>query len=111
MFCLLVSTLLVCGCTLETPKKEDGLAQRVNTQFLKTVSPMPTQKSHRGQLSVEQSANFKRLEDLLAAGKWKDADVETRQLMLQVGGIELPQNWLDRESIDNFPCDALSTVA
>lgn len=105
---LLISTLFICGCDRNITKQED--ARTVNPQQPQTMSPMPTQKSPRQQLSVRQSVNFKRLEDLLAAGKWQDADVETRQVMLQAAGIEMPQGTLDRESIDNFPCDALSTI-
>jgi tetratricopeptide (TPR) repeat protein len=53
--------------------------------------------------------NYTRLRDLLAAGKWKEADEETRRVMLSVGKRE-KESWLDTKSIDNFPCEDLLTI-
>lgn len=49
------------------------------------------------------------LRNLLAAKKWKEADEETRRVMLKVAGRE-KKRWLDTESIDNFPCEDLRTI-
>lgn len=46
--------------------------------------------------------NYKTLKYLLAAGKWKEADNETRRVLLKVAKRE-QEVWLDAESIDNFP--------
>ncbi|WP_371718568.1 GUN4 domain-containing protein, partial [Anabaena sp. UHCC 0204] len=53
--------------------------------------------------------NYTRLRDLLAAGKWKEADEETRRVMLAVAKRER-EGWLDTKSIDNFPCEDLLTI-
>ncbi|MCM2404926.1 GUN4 domain-containing protein [Anabaena sp. PCC 7938] len=53
--------------------------------------------------------NYTRLRDLLAAGKWKEADEETTRVMLAVAKRE-NQGWLDFNSIDNFPCEDLATI-
>lgn len=53
--------------------------------------------------------NYRQLQDLLAAGKWKEADQETARVMLKVAGWE-KERWLDRSSIDNFPCEDLRTI-
>ncbi len=50
-----------------------------------------------------------KLRDLLAAGKWKEADQETANVMLKVAGRE-KEGWLDRESIEKFPCEDLRTI-
>ncbi|MFM6268341.1 MAG: GUN4 domain-containing protein, partial [Dolichospermum sp.] len=50
-----------------------------------------------------------KLRDLLKAGKWKEADEETRRVMLCVGERER-EGWLNVESIDNFPCADLRTI-
>ncbi|MFM6375646.1 MAG: GUN4 domain-containing protein, partial [Microcystis panniformis] len=47
--------------------------------------------------------------DLLKAGEWKEADEETRRVMLAVAKRE-NEGSLDVESIDNFPCADLRTI-
>ena len=53
--------------------------------------------------------NYTRLRDLLAAGKWKEADEETTRVMLAVAKRE-EKGWLDLNSIDNFPCEDIRTI-
>jgi len=53
--------------------------------------------------------DYYELRNLLAAGKWKEADEETARVMLKVAGRE-KQGWLNRENIDNFPCEDLRTI-
>jgi hypothetical protein len=50
--------------------------------------------------------DYIKLRDLLAAKKWKEADIETRRVMLKVAG----RTWLDTESIKKFPCEDLRTI-
>ncbi|MFM6819626.1 MAG: GUN4 domain-containing protein, partial [Dolichospermum sp.] len=52
--------------------------------------------------------DYRKLRDLLKAGKWKEADEETLRVMLCVGERER-DGWLDINSIDNFPCADLRT--
>lgn len=49
------------------------------------------------------------LRDLLAAGKWKEADQETGKVMCQVAGRE-SEECLRKEDIDNFSCQDLLTI-
>jgi serine/threonine protein kinase len=53
--------------------------------------------------------DYRKLHDLLQAGKWKEADKETTRVMLAVAKRE-KEGWLDDESIDNFPCEDLRTI-
>jgi hypothetical protein len=53
--------------------------------------------------------DYYNLRDLLAAGKWKEADKETARLMLKVAGRE-NYGRLDIKSTDNFPCEDLRTI-
>ena len=53
--------------------------------------------------------DYSKLRDLLKAGRWKEADEETLQLMLCVGERE-EEGWLRIEDIDNFPCDEIRTI-
>ncbi|MCL2932319.1 MAG: GUN4 domain-containing protein [Trichodesmium sp. MAG_R03] len=53
--------------------------------------------------------NYEKLHNLLAAGKWKEADQETDNCMLKVAKRE-KNGWLKVEDIDNFPCEDLGTI-
>ncbi|MFM6610153.1 MAG: GUN4 domain-containing protein, partial [Dolichospermum sp.] len=52
--------------------------------------------------------DYRKLRDLLKAGKWKEADEETLRVMLAVARER--EGWLNVESIDNFPCADLRTI-
>jgi serine/threonine protein kinase len=54
-------------------------------------------------------ADFRKLDQLLYQGKWKEADEETTQLMYKCAGIENAY-WLDFDSCRNFPQDELRII-
>ncbi|WP_298911526.1 GUN4 domain-containing protein [uncultured Nostoc sp.] len=60
-------------------------------------------------LSSEKGVNYTRLRDLLAAGKWKEADEETLAVMLKASSRE-EEGQFNTESINNFPCTDLRTI-
>ncbi|MFN6484380.1 MULTISPECIES: GUN4 domain-containing protein [unclassified Nostoc] len=60
-------------------------------------------------LSSEKGVDYTQLRDLLAAGKWKEADEETLAVMLKASSRE-KEGWFDTESINNFPCTDLRTI-
>ncbi|MGL4502250.1 MAG: GUN4 domain-containing protein, partial [Planktothrix sp.] len=53
--------------------------------------------------------NYGQLEQLLKAGKWKEADEETTNKMLEVAR-RTTEGWLRVEDIDNFPREDLRTI-
>jgi hypothetical protein len=53
--------------------------------------------------------DYIKLRDLLKAGNWKDADEETRRVILAVTKRE-QVCYLDTKSIDTFPCEDLRTI-
>ncbi len=61
------------------------------------------------ELKSEKGVDYTKLRDLLAAGKWKEADQETADVMLQVAN-RVSEGWLRVEDIDNFPCEDLRTI-
>lgn len=61
------------------------------------------------QLKSARGVDYTHLRDLLAAGKWKEADGETVKVMLKAARRE-KEGYLDRESIENFPCEDLRTI-
>ena len=60
-------------------------------------------------LESERGIDYTKLRDLLAAGKWKEADEETRQKMLEVMAQQ-ERGYLDNEDIEKFPCKDFQTI-
>jgi hypothetical protein len=60
-------------------------------------------------LSSEKGVDYTKLRDLLAAGKWKEADYETYLVMLQAVGRE-ENDYIRGEELLNFPCADLRTI-
>jgi len=69
----------------------------------------PTIPSVSLKLKSARGVDYTRLRDLLAAGKWKEADMETRNVMLKATKRE-KEGYFARKSMDNFPCDDLRTI-
>jgi hypothetical protein len=61
------------------------------------------------ELKSDVGMDYSKLRDFLKAGKWKEADEETRRVMLAVAKRE-KEGWLDVNSINNFPCADLRTI-
>ena len=62
-----------------------------------------------GLKQVVQTSKYVRLQNLLKAGEWKEADQETYRVMIQVCGKEEGQA-LDRQDLEMFPCTDLLTI-
>ncbi|OCY14208.1 MAG: peptidase C14, partial [Microcystis aeruginosa CACIAM 03] len=60
-------------------------------------------------ISRSTGVNYTNLRDLLAAGKWKEADEETTRAMLQAAKRE-EEGWFRYEDIDNFSCEDLRII-
>ncbi|WP_375471282.1 GUN4 domain-containing protein [uncultured Nostoc sp.] len=82
-------------CDLPSPKSEIQNPELSELDDIKLISAVDIDYTH--------------LRDLLATGKWKDADEETARVMLAVAKRE-EEGWLDIESSDNFPYEDLRTI-
>jgi serine/threonine-protein kinase len=60
-------------------------------------------------LSSDVGVDYAQLRDLLAQGKWKEADKETLLVMLKVAGRE-QESRLRVSDIEKFPCTDLRTI-
>jgi serine/threonine protein kinase len=82
-------------------------------EVLKDLNLAPVYHPPQTQLGVhlesEGGIDYTRLRDLLVAGKWKEADEETRQKMLEVMGQQ-QRAYLNNEDIEKFPCRDLRTI-
>ncbi|MBD1920068.1 GUN4 domain-containing protein [Microcoleus sp. FACHB-831] len=61
------------------------------------------------ELLSDVGANYSTLRDFLAAGKWKEADDETREIMLKIANRE-SIGWLNEDSLYHLPCTDLHTI-
>jgi serine/threonine protein kinase len=56
-----------------------------------------------------KGVDYSQLDRLLASEKWKEADKETKNKMLEAAG-RTEEMWLRIEDIDQFPCEDLRTI-
>jgi hypothetical protein len=61
------------------------------------------------ELVSEKGVDYRNLRDLLKAGKWREADQETFNVMLIATGRE-SEGWLDSDSLRDFPKKDLITI-
>ncbi|BAZ15656.1 hypothetical protein NIES4071_75280 [Calothrix sp. NIES-4071] len=61
------------------------------------------------QLISEVGVNYDNLAKLLLAKRWRQADEETRALMLKISR-RVNAGWLREEDFANFPCSDLETI-
>lgn len=96
------------------------ISDRVNDAILQGMALEPKERpqsveewlalfTEADDLSSERGIDYRNLRDLLKAGKWQEADEETFEVMLKAASME-SEGWLDRDSIDNFPCKDLRTI-
>jgi serine/threonine protein kinase len=102
-----VNDAILQGMALEPEERTPTVLQfRKNLGLVVTPVPTPQRQQERitppqeVQLKSAVGMDYKKLRDLLAGGKWKEADAETDRVMLAVAKRE-KQGWLDEESIDN----------
>jgi serine/threonine protein kinase len=70
-------------------------------------SPQPQPQTVK--LISAKGVDYGQLDRLLASRKWKEADLETANKMLEVAG-RTSEGWLRVEDIDQFPCEDLRTI-
>jgi len=93
-------------------KAEEKLKQ-INTayEFLKSYQPHLTESTIEFEIEkpVEVFINSEKLEKLLKLGKLKEADHETKRLLLELAGRE-KEGWLLPEDVKRFPPQALLVI-
>ncbi|HLO86989.1 MAG TPA: serine/threonine-protein kinase [Nostocaceae cyanobacterium] len=109
--------------SLTAPKEYNPqISDRVNDAILKGMELQPESRPQsilefRELLGLAISPkvlspgniNYRQLRDLLAAGKWQEADQETTKIILKITGKE-NDGWLSDADINNFPCADLITI-
>ena len=101
-----VSLAIEKGMASEPQKRPQSIKDWLS--YLREPIP-PTVAGVSVQLKSAMSVDYTQLRDLLAAGKWKEADEETLKVMLKAARRE-NERYFTTESIENFPCDDLRTI-
>ncbi|MEG4506443.1 serine/threonine-protein kinase [Microcoleus sp. F6_B4] len=70
-------------------------------------SPQPPPQPVK--LISTKGVDYRKLDRLLASGKWQEGDKETGKKLLQAAG-RTEDSWLRVEDIDRFPCEDLRTI-
>ena len=81
-------------------------------------SQLESEKNQRRQLESQLETilggitvpHYQQLHDFLKEGNWRDADKTTHLIMGQVANVPKTRPCLNREEIENFPCDALRII-
>ena len=71
--------------------------------------PSPQPPPQPVKLISAKGVDYRKLDRLLASGKWKEADQETIKKMLEVAD-RTSEGWLREEYLDQFPCEDLRTI-
>ncbi|WP_225892272.1 serine/threonine-protein kinase [Nostoc sphaeroides] len=74
-----------------------------------TISSKPNYPSSPHHLNTAVTASFARLNELLASGRWQDANEETFDIMLKIADRE-KQGSLYLEDIEKFSCEDLFAI-
>ncbi|NEP38369.1 MAG: GUN4 domain-containing protein [Okeania sp. SIO2H7] len=87
-----------------------NLHQMRQDWFKKKDKPEPPEPPEPGPPEPpEPLANYTHLSDLLAAEKWKEADIETTRVLLELADRQT-NGWLRVKDIDVLPCPDLKQI-
>ena len=70
---------------------------------------MLSSNQNQDDLSSEKGVNYTKLQSLLAAANWSEADKETKEVMLQAVGIK-EGNSVSYNKLSSFACTDLRTI-
>lgn len=74
-----------------------------------TTPPVAPPPAPEDDLSSEKGIDYRNLRDLLKAGKWRDANIETYETMIRAG-VKASGQWFTKDEFLNFPCTDLLTI-
>lgn len=96
---------------LEPPQPGKDLSHQVNTDVVNHAPYLSLPSSTLGNLVLRSEAgvNYAHLRDLLSQRKWKEADQETADRILDVSR-RVEAGWLTAAELDTLPCDDLLTM-
>jgi len=73
------------------------------------LTSITVQQNIQNSTATDCPMSYRQLRQLLAARRWKEADVETRKILLQVSG-RTEAGWMRAEDFKKFPCEDLCRI-
>jgi serine/threonine protein kinase len=101
-----VNDAIVQGMALEPENRPQSVFEF--RELLGLTSILPSEQTEKKLISAV-GMDYSQLRDLLAAGRWKEADEETTRVMIAIAGKE-NEGWLSEKDIYNFPCQDIRTI-
>ena len=98
---------------LRSKDLSDRSSSQAGLQTEKSPQPAPANSAPMEPdvpLKGERGVDYTKLRDLLATGKWQEADHETKNKMLEAAGRTESERWFRREDIYQFPCEDLRII-
>ncbi|AKE64310.1 serine/threonine kinase [Microcystis aeruginosa NIES-2549] len=93
----------------QQPVPPSPKTEPINGESAKTITETPKPAPPPEiELKSAKGIDYRNLEDLLKRQQWREADEETRVVMLQVNRTK--EGWLQVEDMDNFPYEDLRTI-
>ena len=89
----------------ELATERQQLAEDRKQAELATERQQLAENRKQAELNSDRGIDYTLLRNYLEAGKWKEADIETKKVMLEASGGNLTS-----ESIRNFSCNDLETI-
>ncbi|BAU65326.1 hypothetical protein STA3757_27080 [Stanieria sp. NIES-3757] len=96
---------------MSNPENETELLARIS-QLESSLSKRVSQLEERLEEALmlfPDTYRYGKLRDLLAAGKWKEADLETTKIMIEITGKDR-QEEVTPADIQIFPCSAIRVI-
>ncbi|MDJ0576010.1 MAG: GUN4 domain-containing protein [Xenococcaceae cyanobacterium MO_234.B1] len=91
------------------PQSNPSSTTAAITQPIPSSPSTPASQPGTTLISKATGVNYAKLRDLLEAGEWKEADIETTRAMLQAANRE-KEGWFGKEDIENFSCEDLRII-
>ena len=89
--------------------EQEATIAQLHKQLEQLKSEPKTTTKDKIELKSAKIVDYTKLRNLLATGEWKEADLETAQVMLEAASRQ-EAGWLREEDIDNFPCEDLRAI-
>jgi hypothetical protein len=96
---------------MSNPENETELLARISqieSSLSKRVSQLE-EKLEKALMLLPDTYRYGKLRDLLADGKWKEADLETTRIMIEITGKDNREE-ISPADVQLFPCNAIRTI-
>ena len=90
-------------------KQDPNLSPQTENSSLEARVAQLEKKLDEALMIISDTYRYGKLRDLLAAGKWEEADLETTRVMIEITG-KSEMDKIKPEDIQQFPCNAIMLI-